>query len=138
MEEFVWRRRVGFGDCDPALIAYTGSLVNFALEALDAFWDDLLDGEGWYAMAVEKAHGMPFVRLEFDFREPVTPRASLALHVRPESLGNTSVTMLVRGTQHERTVFLARFVSVFISQGEGAPIDIPSSVRGRIFERFGI
>lgn len=32
---FVWQRRVGFGDCDPAQIAYTGRIPDFALEAID-------------------------------------------------------------------------------------------------------
>ena len=136
LDAFVWHRRVGFGDCDPARIAFTGSIVTFVLEALDAFWDDVLDGEGWYAMAVDHACGMPFVRLEFDFAQPVTPRAALALHVRPERLGTKSVTLAVRGVQGERTVFCARLVSVFTAQGVGEAIEIPSLIRRKLVERF--
>ncbi|MBT0779292.1 hypothetical protein [Paracoccus sp. pheM1] len=78
IEAFVWQRRVGFGDCDPALIAYTGRIADFALEALDAFWDDLLDGRGWYHMNVHQGYGMPFVRMEYEFAAPITTSITVA------------------------------------------------------------
>ena len=36
---FVHFVRVGWGDCDPARIAFTGRLAAFALEAIDAWWE---------------------------------------------------------------------------------------------------
>ena len=41
-DTFVHEIRVGWGDCDPAKIAYTGRLPAFALEAIDA-WVSLLE-----------------------------------------------------------------------------------------------
>ena len=35
---------IGFGDCDPAGIAYTGALVNAALRAIDRFLGDVTQG----------------------------------------------------------------------------------------------
>jgi 4-hydroxybenzoyl-CoA thioesterase len=68
--------RVGWGDCDPARIAYTGRLPAFALEAIDAWWEHHLGG-GWYQMELDHGIGTPFVHMSLDFRAPVTPRHRL-------------------------------------------------------------
>ena len=130
--DFIWTRRVGFGDCDPALIAYTGKIADFALEALDAFWDEVLEGEGWYHMNVEKGYGMPFVRMEYDFRSPVRSGPPLFCRVRPVTLGTTSVTMEVEGEQDGRSCFAARFVSVFTVKADHSKIEIPEHIRSAL------
>ena len=61
--------RVGWGDCDPARIAYTGRLPVFALEAIDAWWEHVLGGDGWYQLELDRGFGTPFVHLSLDFRE---------------------------------------------------------------------
>jgi acyl-CoA thioesterase FadM len=135
MEEFVWRRRVGFGDCDPAQIAYTGRIVEFALEALDAFWEDLLDGEGWFSMNVDRGVGMPFVRMEYDFRKPIVPPEPLFCHVIPKEIGTSSITLAVRGVQRAETAFEAHCVSVFVARGDLSKIAIPAHIRAALEKR---
>lgn len=78
---FVYEIRVGWGDCDPARIAYTGRLPAFALEAIDAWWEHHLDGDGWYQMELDRGTGTPFVHMSIDFRSPVTPRHRLMCEV---------------------------------------------------------
>ena len=36
---FTHEIRVGWGDCDPARIAYTGHIPGWALQAIDAWWE---------------------------------------------------------------------------------------------------
>ena len=47
--------RVTWGDCDPARIAYTGRLPWFALDAINAWWEEQLGGDGWFEMAEKSA-----------------------------------------------------------------------------------
>lgn len=136
--DFEWHRRVGFGDCDPAHIAYTGRVADFALEALDAFWEDLLDGAGWYRMNVDLGYGMPFVHMEFDFRAPVTPRAPLICRVAPERVGASSVAMRVVGVQGDGICFEARFVSVFTAVPSLEKIPVPGTVRAALLARHDL
>lgn len=110
---FVHRIRVGWGDCDPANIAYTARLPWFALEAIDAWWEEHL-GAGWYQMELDRNIGTPFVRLEMDFSRPVTPRHRLMCHVWPTRLGETSIEFRVDGMQDGALCFATRTVSVFI------------------------
>ena len=84
--------RVGWGDCDPARIAYTGRLPVFALEAIDAWWEHVLGGDGWYQLELDRGFGTPFVHLSLDFRAPVTPRHRLKCEVWPTRLGRTSIS----------------------------------------------
>ncbi|MFK8079484.1 MAG: acyl-CoA thioesterase [Granulosicoccus sp.] len=106
--------RVSWGDCDPARIAYTGRLPWFALDAINGWWEYQLDGDGWFQMEIDRNVGTPFVRLEMDFRHPVTPRHQLICHVWPVHLGTTSVTFRVDGEQDGRVCFASRSVNVFI------------------------
>ena len=59
-------RRVAWGDCDPARIAYSGRVPDFALEAIDAFWEHHLDGEGWFQLVLDRGIGTPFVHRRFE------------------------------------------------------------------------
>jgi 4-hydroxybenzoyl-CoA thioesterase len=129
---FVWQRRVGFGHCDPARIAYTGRMPEFALEAIDAFWEAQLDDDNWFRMNVDQSIGTPFVHMEFDFKAPITPRAALQCHVEPASLGNISVTFKVTGAQDGRECFVAQFVSVFVASPEPSKIRVPERIRAAL------
>jgi len=134
--EFLWERRVGFGDCDPAQIAFTGRIVDFALEALDAFWDDTLDGAGWYAMAVDKGQGMPFVRIEMDFMRPISPRLPLRFRVKPQEIGRSSIKIWMQGVHGDEIAFEASFISVFVSRPDMAPSRVPDEVRDKLREKY--
>lgn len=105
--------RVTWGDCDPAKIAYTGRLPWFALDAINAWWEHHFDGDGWFELELDRNIGTPFVRLEMDFRSPVTPRHPLVCHVWPVRLGETSITFRVDATQDGVLCFSAKTVSVF-------------------------
>ena len=109
---------VTWGDCDPAKIAYTGRLPNFALDAINAWWEANHEGDGWFEMEIDHNVGTPFVRLEMDIRSPVTPRHELICHVWPVKLGETSITFRVDGEQNGKLCFSFRSVSVFTVANE--------------------
>ena len=110
---------MGFGDCDPAGIAYTGGLVNAALRAIDRFLGDVTDGRGWYAMSVSLGLGMPFAHLDADFATPVRGNADLDFTVEVTRLGRTSIGFRATGWQSGQRCFSLSSVNVFIARGEG-------------------
>ncbi|MFK7751046.1 MAG: acyl-CoA thioesterase [Sedimentitalea sp.] len=112
-DPFVHEMRVTWGDCDPARIAYTGRLPEFALQAINAWWEHHLDGDGWYQLELDRKVGTPFVHLSLDFRSPVTPRHRLMCHVWPTRLGNSSITFRVEAYQNDVLCFEGTFVCVF-------------------------
>ncbi len=127
--------RVSWGDCDPAKIVYTGRLTNFSLDAINAWWGDKFDGDGWYQMELDKNVGTPFVRFEMDFHQPVTPRETLYCFVWPLRLGNTSISFRVEGEQGGNLCFSARTVSVFTIADQFEKRAAPEEMR-RVIEMY--
>lgn len=105
--------RVGWGDCDPARIVYTARIPAFALEAIDAWWEHHLAGDGWFQMEMDRDVGTPFVHMSLDFLSPITPRHRLLCEVWPVKLGGKSITFRVIGRQDGKDCFTGRFVCVF-------------------------
>lgn len=138
---FAHEIRVTWGDCDPAKIAYTGRLPWFALDAINAWWEAQLGGDGWYQMELDRNVGTPFVRLEMDFTRPVTPRHRLICHVWPVRLGETSITFRVDGMQAGELCFSTRTVSVFITADKFEKRAAPDEIRALVtaeMDRVGI
>ena len=129
---FTHEIRVGWADCDPARIAYTGRLPNFALEAIDAWWE-AKTGLDWYRGNIDAGIGTPFVHLSLDFRSPVTPRHRLICEVSLLKLGNSSIRFLVRAKQDGKLCFEGQFVEVFVdAQTHLHAIAAPEDMRRKI------
>lgn len=104
--------RVTWGDCDPANIVYTARIPWFALDAINAWWEDNC-GAGWFQMELDQNLGTPFVNMNISFKSPVTPRHRLKCRVWPNHLGKTSIGFHVEGLQNGKLCFEGDFVSVF-------------------------
>ncbi len=124
---FVHEIRVSWADCDPALIAYTGRIPNFALEAIDAWWEHHV-GVDWYRLNLDRKFGTPFVNLNLSFRSPVTPRHRLRCEVVLRKLGNSSICHEVRGFQGATLCFDGEFVSVFVQADSLQPRRPPEEI----------
>ncbi len=110
---FVHTIRIGWADCDPALIAYTGRIPYFALESIDAWWEAHTDC-GWYQLNLDHNVGTPFVHMSVDFKSPITPRNKLDCEVTLLKIGNTSIRFQVKGLQNGVLCFEGQFVCVFV------------------------
>lgn len=126
---FIHEIRISWGDCDPARIAYTARLPWFALDAINAWWEHHLDGDGWFQLELDRNVGTPFVHMSLDFHAPVTPRHRLHCHVRPTRLGNTSVEFRVDGYQDRKICFEGKFVCVFAIADTFKKCPPPSDLR---------
>ena len=130
---FIHTRRVRWGESDPARIAYTARFLDFAMDAVEAFFQDRL-GAGFYEMNVDPGIGTPFVRVELDFKSPLTPRDTLATEVRVTRLGGASLEFAVTGRVGERVAFAGRLVCAFVT-GEGTEIraiPVPEEYRAKL------
>ena len=112
-KQFIHTIRVGWSDCDPALIAYTGRIPYFALEAIDCWWENAV-GDGWYQLNMDRNIGTPFVHMSLDFRAPITPRHRLECEVSLIKIGNSSLRFSVVGRQNGVLCFEGEFVNVMV------------------------
>jgi 4-hydroxybenzoyl-CoA thioesterase len=130
---FVHPINVTWGDCDPARIAYTARLPYFALDAINGWWEHHFDGMGWFQMEIDRNVGTPFVKLEMEFRSPVTPRHTLMCETFPTRLGDKSITFRVRGSQDGTLCFEGSFTCVFTIADEFRSQSAPEHFR-RVIE----
>ena len=131
-ETFYHPVKVHWGDCDPARIAYTARIPSFALDSINAFWEHVLDGDGWYQMEIDRNIGTPFVHMSIDFLSPITPRHELMCEVRPVRVGNSSIEFTVTGRQNNRISFQGRFICVFTIADQFKKTRPPENIREAI------
>jgi acyl-CoA thioesterase FadM len=126
---FEHKINVTWGDCDPARIAYTARIPWWALDAINAWWEHHLDGEGWYQLELDHTIGTPFVHMSLDFRSPITPRHKLICEVYPMHLGASSIRFAVAGRQDGTLCFEGQFVCVFTVADEFKVQPAPQKIR---------
>ena len=122
---------VGWGDCDPARIAYTATIPAWGLSAIEA-WFKRCMGVGFYELNLDHGVGTPFVRLDVDIQAPVTPRSQLECLVYVSQIGRSSLAMFVEGRQNGSLCFNGRFVCSFIDAARRQPIAILANMRASI------
>ncbi len=125
---------VGWGDCDPAQIAYTANIPKWGLEAIEA-WYRYCIGLGWYELNLHQGIGTPFVALEFEFKSPVTPLHGLEVAVSVDRLGNTSLSHYVVARQNDTLCFTGKSTAVFVEAESMQSMSIPTNIRKSI-ERY--
>ncbi len=127
-EPFVHRRRILWGETDAARIAYTARFLDFAMEAVEAWFRNRL-GIGWFELNVDLGMGTPFVHASLDFRSPVTPRDELGSTVTLTRLGGSSLRFAVVGHAGARLVYEATLVCAFVATATMRPIPVPEQFR---------
>jgi acyl-CoA thioesterase FadM len=131
LEPYRCRVRVGWGDCDPARIAYTARIPEWVLDAIEGWYVYCLCS-GWYEMNLERGIGTPFVSLNCDFFSPVTPRHPLEMAVYVSRLGRASLSHHVDGYQDDVLCFTASTTASFVDASAMKAVPIPANMRSNI------
>jgi 4-hydroxybenzoyl-CoA thioesterase len=131
-QPFRFRRVVRWGDCDPAGIIYTPRVFDFAMEAIEAWWREVV-GVNWYDLNWIHQMGAPSVRMECDFLRPLKPDQVVGVEVRVERIGRTSLILNAIGFDEAgQHCFAAKQVACVISRSGFTPIEIPAHLRDRM------
>ncbi|MBZ0216803.1 MAG: acyl-CoA thioesterase [Fimbriimonadaceae bacterium] len=93
---FIHARQIMWGDTDSAQIAYTGRFLDFAVEAIDA-WFTHTFACSWFDLNLDRGMGTPFRSAALDFKAPLTPRDLLETEVYLTKIGRKSLAFHVKG-----------------------------------------
>ncbi|MFQ5971272.1 MAG: acyl-CoA thioesterase [Alphaproteobacteria bacterium] len=130
-------RQVRWGDCDPAGIIYTPRALDYAMETLEAWLEEVL-GFTWSKLNREMSMGMPTVRAELDFLDTPTVDQDLIMELQVVRTGRSSITFRITGHDgNGRTFFRAKLISCLVSKPAFEPIEIPGEFRERILAYSG-
>lgn len=134
-EPVVVRRRVIWGDCDPAQVVYTPRFADYAAAAVQWFWR-VANTDGGLDLA---AHGLltPIKAMAFTFHRVLRPDDLFDMTVYVETIRNRTVDLLVEASGTEGAAhFSARFTTILVAADSFESRPIPSPTR-RALESYG-
>ena len=133
---FIVRRRVRWGECDPAGVVYTGCFTEYLISAVLLFMENLAgDGQAGDAAQYRKKLGIetPCKGMSLIFSAALWPGDVFDMHVRVGEIRNSSYDMTVQATRPDGSaVFEGKFSPICIPRGERRAIPIPDELRQRL------
>lgn len=131
----VIRRRVKWGECDPAGVVYTVTFSEYVISAAELFYGSLF-GTTPQRAKDEQGFGTPTRALDFDFRRSLRPDEEFEMTVTVAEIRNrTYVLRICARTLDGDIAFLAHLTPVCVARGERRSIDIPPAFR-QALERY--
>jgi acyl-CoA thioester hydrolase len=131
----VIRRRVKWGDCDPAGVVYTVTFAEYVISAAELFYGLVFDTTPQRAKD-EFGFGTPTKALAFDFRDSLRPDDEFDMTVTVADIRTrTYVLHIAAHTPAGLEVFHADLTPICVARGERRSIVIPEPFRA-VLERY--
>ena len=125
---FVVRRKVRWGDCDPAGVVYTGRFTDYLLGAVGLYTGHMAGGEG--RLGVAHGVGTPCKAMRFEFIGTLWPDDVIDITCTVEDIRTRSfdIRCVARRTDGS-LVFDAMFSPICVRLDERVGTPIPDSLR---------
>jgi YbgC/YbaW family acyl-CoA thioester hydrolase len=128
-EPVVIRRRVKWGECDPAGVVYTATFSDYVISAAELFYGSLFNTTPQRAKR-EQGFGTPTRALAFDFSRSLYPDDEFDLTVIVKDIRNkTYVLEMTARTLEGDVIFEANLTPVCVARDERKSIEIPAAFR---------
>jgi acyl-CoA thioester hydrolase len=127
----VVRRRVKFGECDPAGVVYTPNFSEFALSAYQWFVSSLL-GEPMFAGMRRLGFDSPIKALSFEFLNMLEVEQVFDMTCLVTDIRTRTFDLAITGRRVDdlaRDLFIARLTPIMVSRTERRSIEIPEALR---------
>jgi len=129
---FTVQRRIAWGDCDPARIYYTPRAVDYAVEAVEAWFEAAL-GISWVELAEQYDLEATFVHVACDYLRALVASQMVDLQVWVTRVEHSSVNFTVVGEVSGGVPgFIARLEACFVERKQAATVRLPATFRQRI------
>lgn len=131
-EPFSYRRRIAFGECDPARIYYAPRAVDYAVEAVEAWYESVL-GVTWADLVVRHGLESTFSRVDCEYLRPLI--AGQVIRVRLRVVGIDRAKILLRATgegESGEPCFQVSLVACLVERDHVTPVPIPPEIFDRI------
>lgn len=133
---FITKRKILFGDCDPAGFIYTPRVSYFVVESVHEFLADVLDGP-----AVRRILDMgilpPVRKLTIDFLRPLVWDDVIEIEVNVIKLTQHSFEFTILGrTSDDELAFQSNLTQVCVSPETKRPVELPEELRNALSKRL--
>ena len=128
------RRRVKWGECDPAGVVYTATFADYVIAAAELFYGALLGATPQQAKN-ELGFGTPSRALSFDFLRSLRPDEEFDMTVRVADVRERTYALNIAATTPQgEQVFNARLTPVCVARPERRSIAIPPAFRQALLD----
>lgn len=129
------RRRVKWGECDPAGVVYTPTFAEYVTSAAELFYGCLFRTTPQRAR-VDHGFDSPSRALSFDFQRSLEPDEDFEMTVTvAEIRKRTYVLDITARTLAGAVIFIGRLTPVCVARDERRSIEIPAAFRAAL-ERY--
>ncbi len=129
---FSYRRRVAFGECDPARIYYTPRAVDYALEAVEAWFGSVLD-VSFADLIDRRGLEISVMRVDCDFVRPLVAGQVFQARIRACGIEGENIRFLSVGEDDTgEPYFRVDLLMCFSERKTHTPVPIPPEHRERI------
>lgn len=126
---FMTRRRVKFGECDPAGVVYTPRFADYVVETFLSFNEYLL-GSPVQSRYAELDLGLPGKALRLEFKQGLWPDQLFDISVTVDEIRTRTYDLIFRATTPEgQAVFDATFTPICIYPATRQGRAIPEHLR---------
>jgi acyl-CoA thioesterase FadM len=126
------RRRLAWGETDPAGVIYAPQAFHFAIAALEELWIEAL-GISFRDFLLRERKATPWVHNACDFAAPIFAGEAFTLTVAIEKLGASSLAYRVEAAGADgRARFSIKMVGAMIDLDTMKPCAIPDDIRAKL------
>lgn len=131
---FVVRRRVKWGDCDPAGMVYTVMFSEFVISTAELFYASLLGGPAYTKMTA-LGTTTPSRALSFDFQRSLSVDDEFDIEVRVVEVRTRTFVLEMTGRRLDGDVlFVATLTPICMPPRERRAMEIPAALRTKLEE----
>ncbi|WP_342133533.1 acyl-CoA thioesterase [Hydrogenophaga sp. OTU3427] len=125
----VIRRRVKWGECDPAAVVYTVSFTEYVISAAELFYEVLL-GQSPQAAKQHGGFGTPSRALSFDFHSSLRPDELFDMTVIVEDVRSRTYVLAITARRPQgELIFEAKLTPVCVARDARRSIELPDAFR---------
>ena len=129
--EYEVKRRIYWGDCDPAGIVYTPQFLDMSFQAMEHFWSDHVQVR-WLSLQSELGVTAPLVHVDMNFSSPARSGDEISIWFSIEKLGRSSIHYRARVALGDQPLFVIRFISSMVDEKVFKAVPIPEKIRTRL------
>jgi 4-hydroxybenzoyl-CoA thioesterase len=129
---FTIRRRILWGDSDPAGVIYTPRVFHYAIETVEEWLISIL-GHDWMALQDDFKLDTPTVKMGCEFLHPLRTGDFVDITLTVKRLGGASITYVIDGFNADnRHCFRVDQTSCFVNSEKFEPVRIIDEFRTKI------
>lgn len=129
-------RKVRFSHCDPAGIVFFPRYLVQLNDLIEDWFNEALNIDYANFISIRKL-GLPTVRLDCEFLSPGAFGTVIEWQLSVERIGNSSITLSVRGMADDVLRFKLRIVLVSTAAHQGGAISLPVDLRDALLRFRG-